>query len=595
MIYFPFKNYGEFKELFGVCEHGNGVKSRRNKILLSLYKNRSYLHQIASAPVAAWMEPDCCTYVEKLDRHVWHDELRYEVDYPYGVNLLEAKDMTGLRERLYKILGNVDGMCYRLNLNGRTFRSNVFSTDDFMGVCEDGDENSIRYVNHERDSRVFKMKAGKLLRKVVEEARGLDDILTEQVKIWLCEQFAEEWKAYASQFTSDFELHVGDNFSDIYDSDYLDGHFSSCMVDRGFHEFYSRAVNAKAAYLTKKGQHGEYNSIVARCIIFPEVHVCDSDKVLRLAERQYASEGSDKLKRQLIMKLIEAGEIDGYKRIGANCGDSKGFVDVHGNSLPSTDLWIECDIDTDCHVSYQDSFKYYNESRRKAYNNANHDYAYNLAITEGSIFDDHENESWSSYNDCWIPDDEAYYVETRNDYFYEYQTVEANRIRSSGRCYTETCFKDDCIQIGDEYYYAGEDAEEYEEYGIGRCPVCGDYFLKSDCCYSDLTDERYCCDSCLDDAEDDYRKDHGHVWSEYDGEWYEDADEVSKALVWSPRYDWRVGEYVWSYKEQTVSIDTLNDLIEDGEAAYVNDVAYIDKIGFDGEPVHIAAASLVAA
>lgn len=34
MIYIKsFKNYEEFKVLFGVVEHGNGVKSRKNKIL----------------------------------------------------------------------------------------------------------------------------------------------------------------------------------------------------------------------------------------------------------------------------------------------------------------------------------------------------------------------------------------------------------------------------------------------------------------------------------------------------------------------------------------------------------------------------------
>ena|GEM_PF-3019362 len=34
-----FKNAREFQELFGIQEHGNGVKSRRNKILLALNRN----------------------------------------------------------------------------------------------------------------------------------------------------------------------------------------------------------------------------------------------------------------------------------------------------------------------------------------------------------------------------------------------------------------------------------------------------------------------------------------------------------------------------------------------------------------------------
>ena len=32
-----FKNAQEFQELFGIQEHNNGVKNRRNKILLALY------------------------------------------------------------------------------------------------------------------------------------------------------------------------------------------------------------------------------------------------------------------------------------------------------------------------------------------------------------------------------------------------------------------------------------------------------------------------------------------------------------------------------------------------------------------------------
>ena len=73
--------------------------------------------------------------------------------------------------------------------------------------------------------------------------------------------------------------------------------------------------------------------------------VYGTDKVLRLAERQYATDGSDQLKRQLVMALIDAGEIDGYKRVGAGCGDNRAFVDNNGNPLESTDLWISCSLE----------------------------------------------------------------------------------------------------------------------------------------------------------------------------------------------------------------------------------------------------------
>lgn len=44
MIYIKsFKNYDEFKNIFAVVEHGNGVKSRKNKILLAWLKDRKFL------------------------------------------------------------------------------------------------------------------------------------------------------------------------------------------------------------------------------------------------------------------------------------------------------------------------------------------------------------------------------------------------------------------------------------------------------------------------------------------------------------------------------------------------------------------------
>ena len=36
-----FKNAQEFQELFGIHEHNNGVKNRRNKILLALLKSKT--------------------------------------------------------------------------------------------------------------------------------------------------------------------------------------------------------------------------------------------------------------------------------------------------------------------------------------------------------------------------------------------------------------------------------------------------------------------------------------------------------------------------------------------------------------------------
>ena len=71
---------------------------------------------------------------------------------------------------------------------------------------------------------------------------------------------------------------------------------------------------------------------------------------------------SNTLKRALIDALIKGGHIDGYKKVGAGCGDSRAFVDLEENSLSDRKFRIECDLDYDDTLSYQDSFKWYNQS-----------------------------------------------------------------------------------------------------------------------------------------------------------------------------------------------------------------------------------------
>ena len=569
MLYYNFKNYQEFQELFGIVEHGNGVKSRKNKILLSLLKSKELLHKKATLKPALYRRETSWAINRKTGTEVRYTRWCPYFEYTEGL-LLNVRSLTKLRSTLYGMM--MHNGTYRLELNGNEFRSDFYETDDFKGLCEDGDERSVRYRNIERD-RIFKMRAGKFFRKLIDE-KPFAPLLPEAIKIWLAEDFAEEWKAYAAANvkTSQYELHVDDNFSDIYDSSYLSGDFCSCMVNRDYHSYYENCVKAKAAYLTN-----DDDMIVARCIIFPEVHVEGSDKVLRLAERQYATDCNDTLKRQLIIALINAGEIDGYKRVGAGCSDNTAFVDINGNPLESTDLWIECNVDDDDRVSYQDSFRYYNCGRRKAYNCDGHNYDYDLATTEGTI----DERNWSDYNNEYIPEDDSIWVDTRDDYFWYNQTVCAEVWNSYRGCFQEeTCFEEDCIEIGNTWYYAGENAEYPEDYGLCVCPVCGDYYLQDDACYSELTEEDYCSYSCLKDAEQSYKEDNWY-YSEYDDEYYEDEDDVVTVMQWSVLN--------FRYNETTIHTDTLASLVEDKEAVFFDGTYYLDDIGFDGEPAHFAA------
>lgn len=510
-----FQNYTEFQNVFGVNQHGNGEKSRRNKILLSLYKSKQILHYMATTS---------------------KDSEKY-VNY-YGCN-----DMTTLYSSVLEWLQTEskdnDDAQHRIIVNGIDVYSVRYELDDFDGICEDGDTRSIRYINTER-GRVFKMKAGKFLRNLIVENPNLNATLPEQIKIWVCEEFAERWKAYAAEHIShdQYTLYVNSNFEDIYDSDRCVGDFGSCMVNDGYWTFYRDSVSAKAAYL-----ENEDGDIVARCIIYTDVIDGDGNH-LRLAERQYATDGDESLKRMLVMRLIEGKHIDGYKKVGADCHSPKAFVDIHGNPLKNNSLHIDCDLYNFDVVSYQDSFKYYDEDLEKAYNYGDNE---NLSVTEGVREDDHEHDCYSEYNGDWIYEDDAYYVDTRDDYFYGSQVVSAN-VWYGDRYHEETCFEGDCIEIDDEWYYAGRNAESPEENGISKCPICGDYFVEGEgnSVYSDLTEESYCDSDCMESAEESYRENNVCRYDEYEGQWY-DIDYVHdfvRVLMWDWCEDRRVNRYI---------------------------------------------------
>lgn len=87
-----------------------------------------------------------------------------------------------------------------------------------------------------------------------------------------------------------------------------------------------------------------------------------------MLERQYSSNEDNTLKRLLIDKLIQGKYIDGYKTVGASCSDADAFVDIDGNSLRDRKFEIKCRLSEEDTLSYQDSFKWYDYDKDKAYN-----------------------------------------------------------------------------------------------------------------------------------------------------------------------------------------------------------------------------------
>ena len=498
MLYYKFKNYEEFKDMFGIVKHGNGVCSRKNKILLAYIRNRRLLH-------------------EAIETN--------------NYTLLHISSMAELKKTITRtiiISGHSDmSLRYVMELDGEFFYSRNFETDDMKGLCKDGDTRSIRYINHENGGKVFKMKAGKLYRSLILETE-FGKTLPEQVVTYLCEEFSADWQTYTTGRLPKNRLCVDRNFEKIYSSSSCVGDFHSCMVDRELHDFYTESVDANAAYLTN-----EEGKVIARCVIYNRVMDQDG-KIWRLAERQYATDESNTLKRALIDALIKGGHIDGYKKVGAGCGDARAFVDLEENSLSDRKFRIECDLDWDDTLSYQDSFKWYNHSEETADNYGNGDIA--LDITDGSLNGEEE------YDD-----------------FHEYHCNETNLVYYHGHEY----YCD--VENLDEFVWMEKLEEYHHESDVTECPECSANFLEGDNFYSDITEEDYCCEECRKKAEQTYKKENWH-YSDYDEEYYEHAESITIYRVWN--------NILCEYERKTISVESAQRLLEAGELHKLNDMLY---------------------
>lgn len=522
MIYIKsFKNYDEFKNIFTIVEHGNGVKSRKNKILLAWLKDRNFLHH--------WLQ-----WREKFGKESFFVNAE-EHCYLAARNMNEAR--TAVQAIMFsvapglnrKITGRSNKTC---RLADWVMYHSTLYIDYGKGLCADGDTKSVRYVNSLRDNRVFKMKAGKFVTACLEDL-PCTDILPEQVKRWIGEEFAREWQAHAEKEIgdrNDLTLHVGSDLKDfcrIYDSSEYSGDFHSCMAGEDQYEFYRYAVDASAAYLTNANDY-----IVARCVIFNDVRDEDG-KTWRLAERQYSKDMDDVLKQILVNKLIDEGLIDGYKRVGVDCHDNRNFVANNGDSLAGKQFRIDCNLDEGDILSYQDSFVYYNRNEHVAYNYDTCTYTDELNDTGRIFHPSHEGEEYSYYDEEWIDSDDAVYDNYHEDWMRSEDAVEAcyhgrsikihcNRTEDftwSDR-YDMYLFDDDCVTDANRDAILRNDAVE---------AVDGEYYHEDDTRYSGSID------AYIPLGEDVYSNYHGDYlyepeafFSETLDDWFVSEEEMLK-------------------------------------------------------------------
>lgn len=435
MLLFNIRDYDDFKYIFGLESHGNGVKSRKNKILLQHLKNPMLIK---------WCR----------EHNDW--------------SLLRIRNMADLKLKILNAVqesGKKDEQLQnKVELIGKFYWSSQYRTDHMKGLCEDFDKKAVRYINVKTE-HPYKMKAGKFITAVIKETE-LGQILSSQVVNWLAEEFTQDWQTYTFGQTPNVEFHVDNNFKLIYD-EHACRHFNgcSCMVGRDRHSFYEESVQAKAAYLLDIDGY-----VLARAIIFTDVYDQSGNK-WRLLERQYAKESNEVLKRLLVDLCIKGGHIDGYKQIGAGCSESRAFVANDGTSLADKKFSIRCNLDTYDTLSYQDSFKYFDYDGNIAYNYPDCPHDYCLDTTDVNLdgdSDDDDDQAYDEYHDYNCD-------ETRICYYHgEEISVDVENL-------------EDFILINNDYYHKDD---------CTQCDCCGTWVIKEDATYNSEVEAYFCDDTC---------------------------------------------------------------------------------------------------
>lgn len=471
MLLFNIADYKDFQYLYGMEEHSNGVRSRKNRIMLTHIKNRQLI-----------------------------DYCRRKDDY----SLLRVRTMTDLKklafDKLQESGKNDTKLLHKVNLIGMTFYSSKYRTDEKNGLCDDLDGSSIRYISIERN-REFKMRSGKFISKILRECE-LGQILSEQVINWLTEEFTSDWESFTKFHHPEIELHIDDNFRKIYNSEWCrDFKGNSCMMNTGHWVFYRDSVEAKAAYLTDKDGY-----VLARAIIYTNVTDQYGNRH-RLLERQYCKESNPILAKMLIEACIKGGHITAYKTVGAACADSRNFVAVDGTSLTDLVFQTPMEVDYETTLSYQDSFKYLDYSNQIAYN-------VKEAVSDPCNLEYLDTTNLNLNGDC-DDDDEGEW----DEYHCEYVDSTVLCHRNGHEIYVDVERLEDFEMINGERHHVDD---------LVYCDHCGKAVLKADAIEEKGDDSVFCCE----EHRKEYIEEHWYH-SQWDEKYYPKEDDITTFSQWN--------------------------------------------------------------
>lgn len=503
-------SFEDFKQKFPKVKHGNGVVSMRNKIAWQWYTNPRVRKFMKDNP-KFWYDWESFMPNEELARRVFgffRYSLNIEIRSHHYVNITE-----------------------NLEIKSPLYYNN-------SPLCEDGTsvDGYIKYYRQDND-KTYNMRLGKMLNDHW-DLTEFGKVIPGSMRVYISEVLSQDLKAYASKYTG-WALHVDDDFEGIYDRDrYEDGaDFHSCMVGKDLTDFYTH-FDANAAYITNAN-----NKIVARCILWNKVH--HNGKIIRFADRQYAEDQDRVMMQLLIDKLIEDDYIDAYKPVGdgcSGCEESVNFIQEDGtikHKFASMRVYCDCDIIDylDGNIPYLDTFKWVDGC-----------VAYN--IEEKGEYECCRTDGYADDVGVW-------------DDWHEYLCNETTTVYCRGREYQ--CDIDD---LGDFRFVDRLQEYHYYEDTI-YCEWCNEYELEEDAYYSELTEEWYCCESCMEEAEQDYKEYNWHQVS-WDDEYYEDYEYIQ---VWDKDH----------YQEYTMGDTMIEDMLDSGELTKI-DGEYYMGVSFLGLP-----------
>lgn len=342
-------------------------------------------------------------------------------------------------------------------------------------------------------------KAAKVIRKIFTE-RGQKFFKDADF-----ENFANSYKATFSDNDYEFKMLPCSEIGEVYEMERGEGEGSlnnSCMNgDNEYLEMYIQCSILRILILVDK-----QGKLHGRCLVWA---LPDG---ITLMDRFYVAQ--DFMYNKFLTYCSE--NKFWRKRDYKSYSNKETFVNSEGETV-TKHFTVHTDTDFGSYP-YVDTFQYGGEGYLNNYGDGCYSYSNTDGSREGGEGGEDEDTVYDEINDRDIHRDDAVYIEY-----------------GEGRYRNRYCRIDDCICVGDSWYYSEDcniveiHGDWYEKNDSNVVEIDGEYYLTDDCVYDDLNYEYILDgDSCTIYAGGhEGETTHKNNCTEIDGNWYLDCDVVT--------------------------------------------------------------------